>query len=320
MRCISCINSETEGVFRFCQNDQCLVSNLVQEAVWHFWHPTELILCITNPRTAHIAAACESRGLEIRKLWLPEGTNEDELWETFSLLAGIAEEGEEILFEITGGRHSLPFIISLVAIWLKKIRSVKIIGIIYATPPDEFGLRHFVNLQPVLGVTDWMSGVRALTAHTDADRISRLLTRLQGEVYRSGVDPDPPVHLIGWSHLLRTFTRAIRLSRPIDALYAGWGISRDLPAVRDEIARFAPTLLPMVEDLEIIEEMAALPSYDSLNSSYLMMQHRLIRYQIEKGLDVQAVSLAREWLISTLMLLFGVDDQWLNSETRHAVS
>lgn len=320
MRCISCVAPESEEASRFCQDDQCMVTDLVQEAVWHCWHPDELILCITNPQSAHLAAECESRGLAVRKLWLPEGMTEDAFWETFAILAGVAEEGEEILFEITGGRHSLPFIISLVATWMKEIRKVKVVGVLYATSPDEFGFRHFVNLQPVLGVIDWIAGVRSLTSYTDADQMTRLLTGLQGEIYRTREEADPPTHLIGWSHLLGTFTRAVRLSRPVDALYAAWGISRDIPEIREEVKRFAPALLPVIDDLKNISEMAAPPKPDKLNPSYLMMQHRLIQYQIGKGLEIQAVSLSREWLISVMMLLFGVDAWWLDADARHTIS
>jgi len=320
MRCISCINSDLVESSRFCHDDQCLVTDLVQEAVWKFWHPDEVILCIRDPRSAHIAAICESRGIIVRKLWLPEGTNDDELWETFTILAGLAEEGEEILFDITDGHRSLPFIISLAATWMKEVRRVKVIGVVYATQPDEHGFRHLVNLQPILQVIDWIDGVRSLVSHTNADQITSLLTGLQRTIHKSRQEVNPPTHLTGWSHLLGSFTRAVRLSRPVDALYAAWGISHDLPVVRNEIARFAPALLPIVEEMKKIGEMAAPPSLDHLNTEYLFMQHRLIRYQINQGLEIQAVSLSREWLISTTMMLLDVDESWLDTDNRHSVS
>ncbi|MDD1727802.1 MAG: hypothetical protein LUQ50_01875 [Methanospirillum sp.] len=320
MRCISCITPIQNGRSRFCHDDHCLDTDLVQEAIHNFWQVDEIILCIQDPRSASIAATCESRGIPVRKLWIPAGTNEAELWETFSLLATLADEGEEILFDITDGRDSLPFIISLVATWMKEVRKVKIVGVIYASPPDEFGLRHFINLQPILQVIDWIEGVRALISHTNAEQMAELLTGLQGQIYRSGNEDDPPTRLKGWSHLLETFTTAIRLSRPVDALYAGWGIIHDLPRIRGEISRFAPVLLPVIKDLEIIGEMAALPSPDHLTPSYLRNQHRLIRYQINKGFNLQAVSLGREWIISLMMLRFGIDDDWLDADSRHLIA
>jgi len=320
MRCISCLNPVTPEPFRFCRDEQCQVTDLVQEAIWNFWHPDEMILCIRDPRSAQIAAACESRGMVVRKLWLPEGTNEDELWETFTHLVSVAEEGEEVLFDVTDGHRSLPFIISLAATWMKEVRRVKVIGVVYATQPDEHGFRHIVNLEPILQVIDWISGVRALMSHTDAVQIGSLFTGLQGRIHKAGLEPEPPTHLTGWSHLLGTFTRAVRLSRPVDAMYAAWGISHDLPVIRDEIARFAPALLPVLEELEETGEMAALPSPEELSREYLFLQHRLIRYQIDQGLEMQAVSLSREWLISVTMLVLGVDESWLDADSRHTVS
>ncbi|MFH0968237.1 MAG: TM1812 family CRISPR-associated protein [Methanobacteriota archaeon] len=320
MRCISYIGRGRERETRFCRDNQCIVTDLVQEAVWHLWHPDEIILCISRPEDAFIAAECETREITVRKLWIPEGIREDDLWETFTLVSSAVNHGEDILFEITGGDPALPFITTLIATYLKEVKQIRIIGVIFSPPPDEFGMRHFVDLMPIMGIIDWIRGINALTSHTDAENICKLLTGLQGEIFRRNTEPDPPTHLIGWSHLLRTFTNAVRLNRPVDALYAGWGISQDLPVVRKEVGMFAPILTPIMDDMEAIGKMAALPHNDDLTPSYLMMQHHLIRYQIDKGLDFQAVSLSREWLISCSMILFDIGKRWLDPDTRHVVS
>jgi hypothetical protein len=258
--------------------------------------------------------------MTVRKLWIPDGSSEDNLWDTFTLMGGIANEGEEMLIEITGGCHALPFVISLAATYLREVKNIRIVGVIYAPPPDEFGLRHFVDLKPLMSVADWITGVKALTSYADATPVRRLLTGLQGEIHRMNNEPFPPTHLSGWSHLLRTFTSAVRLTRPVDALYAGYGITRDLPVIREEITRFAPSLDPVINEMQVISEMAAPPPENGLTVQYLMLQHRLIRYQIDKGLDFQAVSLSREWMISGAILFFGVGEQWLDARCRHIVS
>lgn len=305
---------------RFCRGDRCIESDLVQEAVWNFWDLDEIILCISDPNLAPVAAECEERGIAIRKLWIPDGSTEDDLWETFTLLGEVAEDGEEILFDITGGCHALPFVISLAATYLREIRRVRVSGVIYAPPPDEYGLRHFVDLKSLMSVSDWITGVKAVTSYTDATPVRRLLTGLQSGIHREHEEPDPPTHLIGWSHLLGSFTSAVRLARPIDALYAGFGINHDLPAVKEEVTRFAPSLVPMMGDMHIICRMAAPPPGTGLTPEYLMLQYRLITYQIDKGLDFQAASLSREWLISATMLVFEVGHQWLDARCRHLVS
>ncbi|PKL60853.1 MAG: hypothetical protein CVV33_00545 [Methanomicrobiales archaeon HGW-Methanomicrobiales-4] len=320
MRCISYVGRDRKREARFCRDDQCVITDLVQEAVWHFWHPDELILCISDPENAYIASECETRGIIVRKIWIPEGSREDDLWEIFTLVSSVIDQGEELLFEITGGDPVLPFITTLIVTYLIEVKQVRVIGVIYSPPPDEFGMRHFVDLKPVMDVIDWIHGITALTSFTDAGSICRLLTGLQGKMHRKNTEPNPPIHLIGWSHLLKTFTSAVRLNRPVDALYAGWGISRDLPAVRGELERFAPALTPIMNDMESIAKMAALPQNDHLSDSYLMMQHHLIRYQIDKGLEVQAASLSHEWLISCTMLFFGIGGRWLDPDDRHMVS
>jgi hypothetical protein len=320
MRCISYIGRERGEEARFCRNNQCIVTDLVQEAVWHLWHPDDLILCITHPQDAYIAAECEARGIIVTRLWIPEGTREDDLWEIFTLISCAVCEGEEILFEITGGDPALPCITTLIVTYLIEIKKVRVIGMVYTPPPDEFGMRHFVDLKPVMGIIDWISGIKAFSEYTDATKICQLLTGLQGEIYRKHAESSPPTHLKGWSHLLRTYTGAVRLNRPVDALYAGWGITRDLPVIREEVDRFAPALTPMMDQMETIGKMAALPQPHDLTPSYLIMQYYLILYQIKKELDIQAVSLSREWLISCTMLLFGIGGKWLDPDARHVIS
>lgn len=319
MRCISCVGDLPNAFERFCYQDHCIISDLVHEAVWQFWNPEEVILCISDPRQAPVAAACETRGVQTRTLWIPEGTTEDELWETFSRIGGVVKPGEEILFDITGGCHTLPFIIALAATWMKEVNQVSIVGIVHATRPDEFGMRHFVDLTSLMGIIDWISSVQAL-AHTDATRLQTLLTRLQRKIYHSHDEPVPPTRMSGWAHLLGTFTTAARLARPVDALYAGWGIVQDLPEVQKELRRFAPALLPILKDIEEISDIGSPPLEGSLNPSYLMNQYRLIAYQIKSGLDIQAVSLSREWLISAIMLFLRIETNWRDADTRHEVS
>jgi hypothetical protein len=310
----------SESQERYCFEDHCMVTDLVQEAIWELWKPEEMILCIRDPRQAPVADICERRGISTRTLWIGEGTLESDLWETFSRIGSVIRPGEEILFDITGGSHTLPIIMALVAVWVKEIHHGKTVGVIHATKADEFGMRHFVDMRSLMGVIDWIGGIQALISHTDASRFHTLLSNLQKTIYQAEDEPVPPTRMRGWAHLLGTFTTAVRLSRPVDALYAGWGVHQDLPRVREEIRKFAPTLLPVLDEMDEISSIGAPPLKGSLNSAYLMKQLRLIQYQIQTGLEMQAVSLSREWLISAVMIFLKIEDEWRNADTRHEVS
>lgn len=320
MRCISCVSYPSREQERFCHQHNCISTNLVHDAVWQIWKPSEILLCIGVPEQAPVVGFCQSQGIPASALWIPDDRGEDSLWETFSRICSIARPGEEILLDITGGRHTLPFIFALAAVWMKEVLQVQVKGIVYATGTNEFGLRHFVDLRGLTGVIHWISGVQALTSYMDADQIQTLLTGLQGKIHREADEPDPPTRMSSWAHLLGSFTTAVRLSRPVDALYAGWGITRDLPVIEDELRRFAPSLLPVLSDIADLDEMGSPPPEAGLTPEYLMKQHQLILYQIQAGLAMQAVSLSREWLISCMFLIFGDADEWLNADTRHEIS
>lgn len=57
-------------------------------------------------------------------------------------------------------------------------------------------------------------------------------------------------------------------------------------------------------------------SIHSLNRDQLLKQRELILYQNEHELYVQAVTLAREWMVSVLIFAAGKGTDWLDRDTR----
>ncbi len=320
MRCISFLGSVKPDKRRVCRADLCIETDLVQEAIYHLYHPDEIILCISDPASAGIAASLTARSVPVRIVWIPSGTDEDQLWTIFSLICSEVSPGEEILFDITNGCHSLPFLAFLIASYLKTVSQVTVTGVIYLPAPDDHGFSRFVNLLPLMSVLDWIAGVRALTTYTDARPLRLLLSGLQAGLHRTQTIPDPPTRLSGWAHLLENFCHAVRLSRPIDALYAAEGIVSGLPEVSGELDRVAPSLVPILSSIDPLRPLASPPPDRECSIPYLRSQLALIRYQVTSGLYFQAVSLSREVLVSGVMILTGHAGEWLDADLRHEIS
>jgi len=56
---------------------------------------------------------------------IPDGKDEDELWKIFSIIVDEVQPGDEILFDITHGFRSLPFIAFLTVAYLKEVKGAK---------------------------------------------------------------------------------------------------------------------------------------------------------------------------------------------------
>ncbi len=320
MRCISFAGPGLWVKKRYCRDTVCIETDLVQEAIFHLYEPDEIIICLSDPTAAGLASELEGRNIPIQKLWIPFGTDESQLWEIFSTICGVVRDKEEILFDITAGCHSLPFMTFLAASYLRSVRHVTLAGVIYAPATGDDGFCRFVDLKPMMDILDWIAGVKAITKYVDAEPMYVLLNDLQGNIHRSGEDPNPPVRLTSWAGLLWQFSDAVRLARPVDALYAASGAVRDIDGINEELLRFAPSLIPVLAATRDLSDLAAEPEMAQNMGEYVRKQIRLIGFQLEKGLFLQAVTLGREVLITLLMIRMGLDADWRDADIRHEVS
>lgn len=320
MRCISFAGPGQFEKKRYCKDTTCIETDLVQEAIFHLYNPDGMIICLSDPFAAGVAAELEGRNIPVQKLWIPFGTDESQLWEIFSIICGAVRKREEILFDITTGCHSLPFMTFLAASYLRSVRHVTITGVIYAPDTGDDGFCRFVDLKPMMGILDWISGVKAVTRYIDAEPLYSLLNNFQGDIHRSGEYQDPPVRLTSWASLLRKFSDAVRLSRPIDALYAASGAIQDIEKINEELLRFAPSLVPVLAATRDLSHLAAEPDMAKNMGEYVKKQIILIGFQLEKGLFIQAVTLGREVLITLLMVWMKIDSDWKDADIRHEVS
>lgn len=320
MRCISFAGPGLWEMKRYCRDTICIETDLVQEAIFHLYEPDEMIICLSDPKAAGIASALEGRNIPVHKLWIPFGTDESQLFKMFGIICNTVRDKEDILFDITAGCHSLPFMTFLAASYLRSVRSVSIAGVIYAPVTGDDGFCRFVDLRPMMDILDWISGVQALIRYVDAEPVYRLLHDLQGRIHRSGEDPNPPVRLTGWASLLWQFSDAVRLARPVDALYAASGAFHDIDGINEELDRFAPYLIPVLAATGGLSELAAEPDMAQSMGEYVRKQIRLIAFQLEKGLFLQAVTLGREVLITSCMIRMGLDSDWRDADIRHEVS
>jgi len=320
MRCISFAGSGHRERRRYCRETTCVETDLVQEAIYHLYHPEEIIILLSDPAAADVASSLDERNIPTNKVWIPYGTNEDQLWEIFRTLCSIVKDKESIIFDITAGCHSLPFMTFLAASYLRSVRSVVIDGVIYAPVVGDDGFCRFVDLKPMMDILDWIAGVKAVTDYVDAKPVYLLLSEMQGNIHRSGEDPNPPIRLTSFAGLLWQFSDAVRLSRPIDALYAASGVVREIDEVSGELQRYAPSLIPVLAGTRALSELAAEPEMAEHLDEYARKQIRLIAFQLEKGLYLQAVTLAREVLITLFMIRMRLDPDWRDADTRHDVS
>lgn len=307
---------ETTYVYR----DKRIRTSIVQEALSSFF-PIDTVVLFTTvdafkktyPDVALRIPGCEA-------VRIPSGRTEEELWDIFSIVAGKVDPDDDIVFDITHGFRSLPFIAFLSSAYIREVRRARIRAIVYGAFDAEVESETPVfDLTPFIHILDWLGAVRSFMVHGDAGEIQKIVSEETKRVFQDPGKSDKPDRMKGFSKQLESFSLAARLAQPIEALDIAQKVIDSLPAAKEEISRFAPPLAYVLDQVEGISKFSAREpaGKTGIDRAHLRAQRQLISYQVEKGLYMQAVALAREWIVSLLIFAAGDPRFWLEGNCRN---
>lgn len=260
-------------------------------------------------------------GVEMVTRPVPHGHNETELWAVFQEVSGSVSPGEEVAFDITNGLRSFPLVGLLVAAFLRSGLEVNLKAVLYgafdvrdrSVTPNRTAM---FDLSPMLALLEWSSAAERFNRTGDARYLAGLIREQKN---RLAVEAGGDRELISQAGALGSLatgltdiSQAIHLIRPSLAL----GICADLPR-RMENARPAlnRATAAMPFDL-VLGEVAnrftplglANPLLEENLPEMLAKQRLMIQRYADWELWVQAVTLAREWLVSWFMVRGGMTD------------
>jgi len=98
---------------RYVHGEAVVESNLFPVAVYEFFQPDRMIVFVTREsRERYWDELCRKLAGKIQPeaVEIPWGKTPDELWTIFDRVVESVDEGEEVLFDITHGFRSLPFV------------------------------------------------------------------------------------------------------------------------------------------------------------------------------------------------------------------
>ncbi|MCS6840120.1 MAG: TIGR02221 family CRISPR-associated protein, partial [Roseiflexus sp.] len=263
---------------------------------------------------------------------IPDGRNDLELWEIFQTVIDAIEPEEAVIFDITHGFRSLPFLSFLAAAYLRVVKNIRLEGVYFG----NFEARDqsvTPNRTPVLDLTafvellDWMVGADYFVRFGDARDLARLL-----QAQHERIKPDPhtasKADMSDWnnspikttaSSLMRV-SQALRVVRPAEAMHASAQILQQLPQAIPSIGALARPFIPLGQHVTESFQRIALSNHEQSNPRRVLQTERdLIGWYLERNQVFQAVALAREWLISWTMVQLGLHNQLLERDIRRRV-
>lgn len=279
--------------------DRSFETNLFPEALAHWLQPAEMLVLLTPEARGHqhwhdlqtrLAGTIVPKAVDI-----PSGKSEVELWQIFERLAGALEEGDEVVFDVTHAYRSLPVLSLLAASFLRVARGVKLKRVLYGAfeARDANNGAPVFDLTPFIALLDWVTATDKFLKSGDGGDLAGLLKDAHGLPWRRAgakEQSELPRHLHNLGTSLEKLTRALLLTRPGETAEHAGSLERRLPDAAAEAARFAQPFALLLDRTRLM--------YGPLAGDSLASQRDLVRWYVDHGHALQAVTLAREWLVS----------------------
>lgn len=321
---------EYKKVTYYWQNKMCQ-THLFPEAVAKIFEPEKVFVLTTstalNRSKAYIKELKEILGDLVEFVSIPEGKSEAELWQIFEKCVELVEEGDEVLIDITHAFRSIPFIFFAVAAYLRRTKNVTIRHIVYGAyearepfreKPEPTDRVPIFDLTPILHLFDWLSGTEFLLQRSDAALLANILRRIHKDLWRMRTSEKLPTKLECFSNVLYDYSRALHFSRPLEVMTYAAELLKLVDEVKPEVERWAKPFGVVLDKVRLEAVKFAYNDPKILSEENLRKQLELIEYYLEKDLTVQAITLAREWIVSWIALQSG-ERNWLNRDIRSKI-
>jgi len=121
----------------------------------------------------------EARRFAIVPIRIPGGQDASELWQIFQAIERqVVKEGDELIFDITHGYRSLPILFLLVVAYLRQIRGVQLLHILYGAYDArdmEKNISPVYEITPLVSLLDWLTAAKIFMTTGDGRELAGLI-------------------------------------------------------------------------------------------------------------------------------------------------
>ncbi|MCS7208154.1 MAG: TIGR02221 family CRISPR-associated protein [Fimbriimonadales bacterium] len=238
---------------------------------------------------------------------VPQGRNEEELWQIFGVVVEIVQHGDSLVFDITHGLRSLPVIFLLAVAYLRQLYDANIEHMLYGAfelADQKTGEVSVFDLTPFISLLDWLTAAKIFMTTGDGRELAGLV-RAMPEL-GSSTAQEMAASLGSLSSLLM-MNRAPRIPAAACEFI-------------DKVRTINPTNLPdRARPLAVILQQIS-DTYEALaNSCDTEAERELVRWYHKRGHMLQSATLGVE-LITNILIRCTKPDRLLNEYARQHVA
>lgn len=309
--------AETTYVFR----EQEYRTALFPEALYEFFQPTDLLVFVTQEaRDKHfdtLRQRLDGR-IEPQPVDIPLGRSQRELWSIFDRLTENIDEGDTVIFDITNAFRSIPLLIFIAIAYLRSAQSIDLQAITYgAFEAREAGRTPVFDLSPFIVLLDWTTATDKFLKTGNAQELVAQLQEAHRMPYVSGQDDQDelPRRLQNVATAIQDVSQAMRLIRAYETMTTACTLIERLDQARHEVERWAKPFGVLLDQTRRAYAQFNLDDPETELKENLKIQLVLLRWYLEREQPAQAITLAREWVVSLVTYRL----KWDMIRDRHTV-
>lgn len=153
----------------------------------------------------------------IETIRIPDGNNEDEIWQIFSDIYKVLNDEDELYFDLTHGFRYLPMMVLVLGNYAKFLKHTEVKNITYGnyeSRDKETNIAPIINITPLAALQDWTNAAADYLEHGDATKLKICADKPLITIAREtkGQDQDATT-LIKLSKQLYEFSNLISFNR-----------------------------------------------------------------------------------------------------------
>jgi hypothetical protein len=324
MKLLTFLGVGTYHLTEYTWKGQTHTSKYAPIASCHFLKPDCLTVFLTEEAEDLVYSEFKKEvpgGVEVVPLHVPLGQSENELWQIFTQISKSVEPKESVAFDITHGLRAFPYLGLLAAAFLRAGLGVRLEAVLYgafdvrdkSVDPNRAPV---FDLSPMLRLLEWATATDRLNRTGDSRYLASLLKEDQKNMALTSVGDHERLQKIGGLGKLGGFieelTQSLRCIRTFQVLEDADRmidiVDQAQPLIQDSasLQPFAMLMDKVVETYAPLR-VAEGPEVTDVIAS-LQTQRNLINWYFQREQWPEAAALAREWLVSWVMVQLGQYD------------
>jgi len=307
--------------YRYQENDY--QGEVFPKALREFCQYDTMLVCVTDLAKEKTFPVLEAlNDPRIKPIDIQTCCTTDEMWDTFKIITQHIDESDRVIFDITHGLRSLPFLVFLFAAYLKAAKKVTIEAIYYGAlelSNQNNGIAPVLDLSEFVSMLDWITATTRFASIGDGQPLAELLKNSipSNEELKNYPETRPIKKWLKKSaEAIENISIALSVTRPIETMESAADLEKILEEATDSFNQRAKPFSLLSE--KIVQEYGQFALKKPQETAHLVdninLQLKMIKWYLDRDQIVQTTTLAREWLISVLVLKFGLTNQMFDNK------